>query len=151
MSVEDVHFLSIAALGFDNQFLSTKITTYAQEHKYKIIIVNLDKDINLYMKAVESLDVGGVIICYGGLKLVYELVKQKLPVVIAEEDRRVSIVFPLDETPAIDTETLTLSRDMDYWGYINWYNAHGNKNIICRWRFVEHIFYNRFHETKRFL
>lgn len=112
-----------------------------------IILLDCNKEYFTYKDyndSILSLKPNGALFIIGGLPLVYQLVKNRIPILIAEEDVNVSVVLPNEESCLIDINKIPKMLPHHYWDYINLWNTQGNRNIIAQSKLLRHILWNRF-------
>lgn len=99
---------------------------------------------SVYNTLVTDLGLNDALFIIGGLPLVYQLIKERIPVLIAEEDRNISIVLPNEKDCQIITSMIPRMLSHNYWEYIELWNRQGNRNIIAAPKLLRHILWNRF-------
>lgn len=116
-------------------------------------IAILDKEIGYnveeYNRLISKLKFNGVLFIVNNLPLVYQLVKEKKPILIIKEIQNISIVYKNNSD--IHLSFIEKTKNSFYIEYINWYNNYANKNILAEFRFFKHIFYNNFSKEQKFL
>lgn len=125
------------------------------DKNYKIIILSEDikYDYTIFNKIYNSLNDDGVLFIINNLPLVYQLIKEKAAIVILKEQNNLSCVYKNNVSSFLFEQLnyIEKTKDSNYIRYINWYNDYANKNIICEYRFFEHLLYNRFTTEQKFL